>query len=81
MDEFTLGSSDGVDVFCRRWLPSGQPLAVTVMVMAVDVVLLVATSAATALSVWEPIATLLLTFQETEYGDDVSVPSCLVPSR
>ena len=32
MDEFTLGSTDGVDVFCRRWLPSGQPRAAIVIV-------------------------------------------------
>ena len=32
MDEFTLESSDGVDVFCRRWLPAGKPRAAVVVV-------------------------------------------------
>jgi alpha-beta hydrolase superfamily lysophospholipase len=32
MDEFTLRSGDGVDVFCRRWIPSGKPRAVIVVV-------------------------------------------------
>ena len=32
MDEFTLASDDGVDVFCRRWLPTGKPRAAVVVV-------------------------------------------------
>ena len=32
MDEFTLRGSDGVEVFCRRWLPSGEPHASIVVV-------------------------------------------------
>jgi hypothetical protein len=55
--------------------------AVTVIVMSVGVVLLPAASMATALSVWVPSATLLAMVHEMEYGDDESVPSCLVPSR
>jgi len=32
MDEFTLATADGVDVFCRRWLPSGRARAIVVIV-------------------------------------------------
>ena len=32
MDEFTLASTDGVDVFSRRWLPAGPPRAAIVIV-------------------------------------------------
>ena len=32
MDEFTLASNDGVDVFFRRWLPAGTPRAAIVIV-------------------------------------------------
>ena len=32
MDEFTLASTDGVDVFSRRWLPAGTPRAAIVIV-------------------------------------------------
>jgi len=31
MDEFILERDDGVDVFCRRWLPPGKPRAVVVV--------------------------------------------------
>ena len=32
MDEFTLEQDDGTKVFCRRWLPSGTPRALVVVV-------------------------------------------------
>ena len=32
MDEFTLVDSDGVEVFCRRWLPFGAAQAVVIVV-------------------------------------------------
>src|SRR4051812_47030637 len=32
MDEFTFASTDGVEVFARRWVPSGQPRAAVVIV-------------------------------------------------
>jgi alpha-beta hydrolase superfamily lysophospholipase len=32
MDEFTLEQDDGTEVFCRRWLPSGTPRALVVVV-------------------------------------------------
>lgn len=32
MDEFTLVDSDGIEVFCRRWLPSGTARAIVVVV-------------------------------------------------
>src|SRR3954452_9908263 len=32
MDEFTFLSTDGVEVFARRWLPSGSPHAAVVIV-------------------------------------------------
>ena len=32
MDEFTFASTDGVEVFARRWVPSGQPRAAIVVV-------------------------------------------------
>jgi hypothetical protein len=51
------------------------------MVIVADVVLLPAASVATTWSVWVPSATLLLIFHEMEYGDDLSIASCLVPSK
>jgi hypothetical protein len=49
--------------------------------MVADVVLLPAASVATTLSVWVPSATPVLMAHEKEYGDDLSIVSCLVPSK
>jgi hypothetical protein len=54
---------------------------VTVIVRPADVVVLPATSVATAVSVWLPTAVVPGTNHEIEYGDVVSVASSLVPSK
>jgi len=52
-----------------------------VIVIVADVVVLPAASVATTVSVWVPSATPVLMAQEKVYGDDLSIASCLVPSK
>jgi hypothetical protein len=61
-------------------VPGGGVAFETVTAIAVETVLFPAASLATAVTVWDPLATADV-FQDIEYGDDVSSAPTFVPSN